>query len=134
MVDDEEIDGARLLLDRLADRWTIRIFWAFCPDMAPLRFNELKRRVAGISQKILSQRLRALERDGLLDRRVLPGRLLGVEYAVTPLGLTLREPVAVLYRWADEHEPGVRAAHTSFDERERAERQSSGVGIAAGAR
>ena len=108
--DDGEMECARLLLDQMADKWTIRIFWAFCPDMMPIRFNELKRRVGGISQKVLSQHLRQLESDGLLERRVLPGRALGVEYAITPLGYTLREPVSVLYRWATTHARAVRAA------------------------
>ncbi len=93
-----EIECVRMVLDQMANKWTVRIFWAFCPDMAPIRFNELKRRVGSISQKMLSQHLRQLERNGLLERRVLPGRTLGVEYLVTPLGLSLREPASALYR------------------------------------
>jgi DNA-binding HxlR family transcriptional regulator len=115
--DDGEMECARFLLDRMADKWAIRIFWAFCPEMAPIRFNELKRRVGGISQKMLSQHLRQLERSGLLERRVLPGRILGVEYAITPLGLSLREPVATLYRWAEANVRAVRDAQSLFDER-----------------
>ena len=113
--EDGEMECARVLLDQMADKWTIRIFWAFCPDMAPIRFNELKRRIGGISQKMLSQHLRQLERSGLLERRILPGRVLGIEYAITQLGLTLREPVSILYRWAEAHARAVRAAQTSFD-------------------
>lgn len=113
--DDSEIEFARLLLDQMADKWTIRIFWAFCPDMTPIRFNELKRRVGGISQKMLSQHLRQLERNGLLKRRVIPGRALGVEYAVTPLGLSLREPVSILYRWAEVNTRAVQRAQAVFD-------------------
>ena len=82
--------------------------------MAPIRFNELRRCVGGISQKMLSQRLRELERSGFLERRVLPGRVLGVEYGITPLGLTLREPVSALYRWAESNAPAVRSAQVAF--------------------
>lgn len=117
--DDAEEEGnmecARVVLDQIADRWTVRIFWAFCPDMAPIRFNELRRCVGGISQKMLSQRLRELERSGFLERRVLPGRVLGVEYGITPLGLTLREPVSALYRWAESSAAAVRSAQAAFD-------------------
>jgi len=103
-----------MVLDQLADKWAVRIFCAYYPDMAPIRFNELKRRVGGISQKILSQQLRKLERSGLLERRVLAGRVLGVEYAITPLGHTLREPISALYEWAEAHAGEVRAAQASF--------------------
>jgi DNA-binding HxlR family transcriptional regulator len=103
-----------MVLDQLADKWAVRIFCAYYPDIAPIRFNELKRRVGGISQKILSQQLRKLERSGLLERSVLPGRLLGVEYAITPLGRTLREPISALYEWAEAHAGDVRAAQAAF--------------------
>src|ERR1700761_9377470 len=103
-----------MVLDQLADKWAIRIFCAYYPDMAPIRFNELKRRVGGISQKMLSQQLRKLERSGLIERRVLPGRLLGVEYAVTPLGHTLGEPISALYKWAEAHAGDVRAAQAAY--------------------
>lgn len=111
---DDEHWAIDTVLDQLADKWAIRIFCAFYPDMMPIRFNELKRRIGGISQKILSQQLRKLERSGLLERRILPGRLLGVEYAITPLGQTLHEPISALYRWAEAHAREVKAAQASF--------------------
>ena len=111
---EDELWAIDMVLDQLADKWTVRIFCAYFPDMAPIRFNELKRRVEGISQKMLSQQLRKLERSGLLERRVLPGRLLGVEYAITPLGHTLREPISALYEWAETHGRDVRDAQASF--------------------
>ena len=111
---EDELWAIDLVLSQLADKWVIRIFCAFCPEMAPIRFNELKRRVGGISQKVLSQQLRKLEQSGLLERRVLPGRLLGVEYAITPLGLTFQEPVAALSKWAEAHAQDIRAAQASF--------------------
>ena len=112
---EDELWAIDMVLNQLADKWTIRIFWAFCPDMTPVRFNELKRRIQGISQKMLSQQLRKLERNGLLERRVLPGRLLGVEYAITPLGHTLEEPISALYEWAEAHAREVRNAQASFE-------------------
>ena len=111
----DDIEFTRQVLDQLADKWTIRIMWAYCPDMEPIRFNELKRRVDGITQKVLSQQLRRLERNGLVERRVTSARPIAVEYAVTDLGLTLREPVSMLYRWAREHAEQVRASQEATD-------------------
>lgn len=111
----DDAEFTRQVLDQLADKWTIRIMWAYCPDMAPIRFNELKRRAEGITQKVLSQQLRRLERNGILERRVVSTRPIAVEYAVTDLGLTLREPVSMLYRWAREHAGQVRACQEATD-------------------
>jgi len=111
---EDELWAIDMVLNQLADKWALRILCAYFPDTAPIRFNELKRRVGGISQKMLSQQLRKLERNGLLERRVLPGRLLGVEYAVTPLGHTLSEPISALYKWAEIHAGDVRAAQAAF--------------------
>src|SRR5262245_42092755 len=114
--DGDEADALdRLLLDQLADKWTIRVLCAFHPDMKPIRFNELKRRVGVITQKMLSHTLRRLERNGVLERRVLAGRELGVEYHVTALGRTLREPILALYRWTQQHADRVRRAQAAFD-------------------
>lgn len=110
-----DIEFTRLVLDQLASKWTIRIMWAYCPDMEPIRFNDLKRRVDGITQKVLSQHLQRLERNGILERRVVSTRPIAVEYAVTPLGHTLREPVSMLYRWAKEHSAEVRASQEATD-------------------
>ncbi|MFT4283815.1 MAG: helix-turn-helix domain-containing protein [Protaetiibacter sp.] len=111
----DDVEFTRQLLDQLADKWTIRIMWAYCPDMAPIRFNELKRRVDGITQKVLSQQLRRLEHSGILERRVVSTRPIAVEYAVTDLGLTLRDPVSTLYRWASEHADQVRTAQATTE-------------------
>lgn len=111
----DDVEFTRLLLDQLADKWTVRIMWAYCPDMEPIRFNDLKRRVDGITQKVLSQHLRRLERTGILERRVVSTRPLAVEYAVTALGLTLREPISMLYGWARAHSAEVRAFQDATD-------------------
>jgi DNA-binding HxlR family transcriptional regulator len=107
---------ARELLDRIADKWTTLIIGILGDAPAPVRFSELRRAVNGISQKMLTQTLRDLERDGLVVRRayaVVPPR---VEYSLTPLGATLDEPLRALSRWAEQHMNEVRAAQQAFDE------------------
>ena len=113
-LEEDPLDGAELtraLLDQLADKWTIRIMWAYCQDMEPIRFNELRRRVVGITSKVLSEHLRRLEHSGILERRVTSTRPIAVEYAVTDLGRTLQEPVSILYRWAHDHASQLHAAN-----------------------
>jgi DNA-binding HxlR family transcriptional regulator len=103
----------RLLLDQLADKWTILVLASVCDG--PTRFNEIKRRVAGVSQKTLTQCLRKLERNGLLKRTVLPSTPLGVEYAVTPLGRTLSKPFDALCEWTATYMPEIKEAQRKFD-------------------
>lgn len=89
---------SRLLLDRIGDRWTVLIIGTLASG--PARFGELARAVDGISQKMLTQTLRSLERDGLVTRtvhRVIPPR---VDYELTELGRSLCEPLAALSAWA----------------------------------
>jgi DNA-binding HxlR family transcriptional regulator len=112
---EDELERTQRTLDEIADKWTIRIFCAFDEDQNPIRFNELRRRVGGITQKVLSQRLRRLVRSGLLERRVQTGGVLAVEYAVTPLGQTLREPLSVWYRWAEANAEAIRQCEADFD-------------------
>src|SRR5271163_1102137 len=108
---------ARELLDRIANKWTTLIVGLLSESGAPVRFTELRRAIGGISQKMLTQTLRDLERDGLVTRTVfavIPPR---VEYAVTPLGLTLREPLGALSAWSEQHMAEVKEAQRRFDER-----------------
>lgn len=105
----------RELLDRIADKWTTLIIGLLGEAGGPLRFGELRRRIAGISQKMLTQTLRDLERDGIVARTLYPVIPPRVEYALTPLGRTLREPLGALHRWAEEHMAEVRAAQQTFD-------------------
>jgi DNA-binding HxlR family transcriptional regulator len=85
--------------------------------VGPKRFNEIKRRVEGVSQKALTQCLRRLERNGVVHRTVLPAAPLGVEYAVTPLGRTLEGPFEALHAWTTAHLPAVLEAQARFDSR-----------------
>ena len=108
-----------LLLDRVADKWAVLAIAALASG--PLRFNELRRTVRGVSQKMLTQTVRALERDGLVTRTVTPTVPVSVEYAITPLGITLGETVRALHRWSVDHLGEVLAARDAFDARLRAE-------------
>ena len=82
-----------------------------------LRFNAIRRELDGITQKALTQALRRLERNGIVARRVLPTSPVGVEYSVTPLGATLKEPFRVLHAWALDHATTVEQARETFDGR-----------------
>lgn len=108
--------SSRFLLDQIADKWSVLILAALCKK--PLRFNELKRCLDGITQKALTQALRRLERNGILVRRVIPSSQVAVEYSITPLGRTLEHPFSALYLWTLEHLDTVIKAQATFDSRE----------------
>lgn len=90
----------RLLLDRIADKWTVLLLTTL--DDGPMRFNALKRRIEGVSQKMLSQTLRQIERDGLVTRTVEASVPVSVTYAITPLGRELVQSLRPMIDWADE--------------------------------
>ena len=103
----------RLALDRIADKRTTLIVGML--ESHPRRFSELKREIEGISQKMLTQTLRGLERDGLVTRTVyaqIPPR---VEYQLTPLGQTLREPIAAIRNWAETNITDIVSAQSVYD-------------------
>jgi DNA-binding HxlR family transcriptional regulator len=111
----------RVLVDQIAGRWHLLILCALCDHQRKARFNALKRSVPGISQKILTQCLRQLERSGLVARRVLTDSPLGVEYSFTELGETLETPVRALYKWTRQYSAAVRTAQQAYDEDRRRE-------------
>ncbi|WP_194895835.1 winged helix-turn-helix transcriptional regulator [Catenulispora pinisilvae] len=92
---------ARHLLDRIGDRWSVLVLTALSDGS--VRFSELRRRIEGVSQKMLTQTLRGLERDGIVRRIVHPGVPVRVEYTLTDAGRLLREPLAALQDWAVTH-------------------------------
>src|SRR6202035_5495534 len=94
---------ARELLDRIADKWTTLIIGVLTEIETPVRFTELRRAIGGISQKMLTQTLRDLERDGLVTRTIYPEIPPRVEYELTPLGRTLCGPLGSLTQWAHDH-------------------------------
>lgn len=107
--------SSRMLLDQIADKWSIAILGALCEK--PLRFNELKRRLDGVTQKALTEALRRLERNGIVERRVLQGSPIAVEYSVTALGCTLKEVFYALNKWSVDHLPAVQQAQRDYDAR-----------------
>jgi DNA-binding HxlR family transcriptional regulator len=92
---------SRLVLDRIADKWTALVIQILARGTR--RYAELQRAIGGISQKMLTQTLRSLERDGLVQRKVHPVVPPKVEYSLTRLGRTLIEPLHALCRWSERH-------------------------------
>ncbi|MBX2831255.1 MAG: helix-turn-helix transcriptional regulator [Rhodospirillales bacterium] len=105
----------RSLFDQIADKWSMMIL-AVLAD-GPLRFNAIKRGLEGITQKALTQTLRKLERNGIIERRVIATSPVAVEYEITDLGRTLIGPFKALYYWTKDKMPEVEAARAAFDER-----------------
>ena len=101
------------VLNRVGDKWSMLIVMIL--SGGPKRFSELKRTIDGISQRMLTLSLRGLERDGLLTRTVTPTIPPRVDYELTELGISLREPVKALGDWAIEHIGCIRAAQERFD-------------------
>jgi DNA-binding HxlR family transcriptional regulator len=99
---------SRQALDRLADKWTCLIVYALLDG--PRRHGELKRAIGGISQKMLTQTLRTMEADGLVERSVIDLIPPHVEYRLTPLGQTLTEPLVAICQWAMDHHAEMQAA------------------------
>ena len=105
---------SRDLLDRIGDKWTVLVLGELAKQGA-CRFTELRKRLSGVSEKMLTQTLRALERDGLVHRMVYPAVPVRVEYTLTPLGQTLREPLKTLTEWSVRHIDEVLTAREEYD-------------------
>lgn len=105
---------AREMLVRVADKWSMYVIHVLA-DAGTLRFGDLQRRVEGVSQRMLTVTLRGLERDGLVRRTVYPEVPPRVEYALTPLGATLRRTVRTLIEWSGAHLAEVDAARARYD-------------------
>lgn len=102
----------RHILDRIGDKWTVLIVGALGDDS--VRFSELRRRIGGISQKMLTQTLRALEEDGLLTRTVFAQVPVRVEYQLTDAGQSLRDPLRALEEWSITHLAQVLHARSTY--------------------
>ena len=103
----------RQILDRVGDKWAVLILLLLRDE--PMRFNALRRAIEGISQKMLAQVLRSLERDGLIKRRVIATVPVTVEYSILPLGATLAAAVDPLRDWAESNLKEVLAAQRRYD-------------------
>jgi len=111
--DDAECVAVHEVLRRVGDKWSVQVV-----DLlgdGPLRFNEVRRSIDGISQRMLTLTLRGLERDGLATRTVFPTVPPSVQYALTPLGRTLLDPVRGLAEWATKHREQIQSARDRFD-------------------
>lgn len=103
----------RQVLDRIADKWTVLILGLL--GGGPMRFNRLRREIEGISQKMLSQTLKSLERDGLVSRKAYATVPVTVEYTITPLGTTLADTLVPLRLWAESHVERMLKARAAYD-------------------
>ena len=103
----------RGVLDRISDKWSMLLVMTLAGS--PKRFNQLRREVPDISQKMLTQTLRDLQRDGLVARRVYDTKPPSVEYRLTPMGESIIVPFGHLIEWASKNHPRIGAARTEFD-------------------
>ncbi|MEV0198881.1 helix-turn-helix domain-containing protein [Nonomuraea sp. NPDC050691] len=106
---------ARQLLDRISDKWVSLLLNALAGG--PRRYSDLSRTVAGVSQKMLTQTLRTLERDGLVSRSVTPSVPVRVDYELTPLGRSLLPVMRAIKQWAETNIEQVIAARETYDAR-----------------
>jgi DNA-binding HxlR family transcriptional regulator len=105
--------SARDALTLIASKWAMLILPALAGG--PMRNSALYERIGGISQKMLTQTLRDLERNGLVIRQDMKSKPLHVEYRLSPLGASLSETLAVLDRWAEQHFPELDGARAAYD-------------------
>jgi DNA-binding HxlR family transcriptional regulator len=105
----------RQILDRVADKWSLLAIAHL--ERQTLRFSELRRRIEGISQRMLTVTLRQLERDGLVKRTVHPVVPPRVDYELTPLGATLHTTIRALVDWTEHHQEEIARARSEYDSR-----------------
>jgi DNA-binding HxlR family transcriptional regulator len=104
---------SRQLLDRIADKWVALVVKSLSDG--PKRYSEISHQLVGVSQKMLTQTLRSLERDGMLTRSVTPAVPVRVDYELTPLGQSLSGILGQLKSWAEQHMPEVDQARAAYD-------------------
>src|SRR6476469_5141676 len=115
----EDCRAVSEVLSRVGDKWTILVVSEL--GNGPKRFNEIRRALGSISQRMLTLTLRGLERDGLVTRTVFPTVPPRVDYALTPLGATLHETIRSLVTWTETHQNQIAAARAAYDKRAAAE-------------
>lgn len=104
---------SRRVLERISDKWVTLVMCALADG--PQRYSQLARHIAGVSPKMLTQTLRNLERDGLVDRSVTPTVPVTVDYRLTDLGRSLQHEVAALKTWSERHIDRIEAARAAYD-------------------
>jgi DNA-binding HxlR family transcriptional regulator len=107
---------SRKLLDRISNKWVTLVLKSLFDG--PKRYSEVSHQLAGVSQKMLTQTLRSLERDGMLTRTVTPSVPVRVDYELTPLGESLAGLLGQLKTWAEQHMPEVDRARVDYDARQ----------------
>lgn len=112
-IESQDCRAVSAILSRIGDKWSVLVIMRL--GEGPRRFNEIKRMIGGISQRMLTLTLRNLERDGLVSRKVTPSIPPRVDYSLTSLGCDLLIPVAALGEWAIQHQACIEAARTQFD-------------------
>src|ERR1700729_401919 len=113
---DSDCRGVASVLARVGDKWTVFVIMLL--GDGPRRFNEIKRMIGGISQRMLTLTLRGLERDGLVTRTVFPTIPPRVDYELPKLGRGLWKPVEALSEWAKSHQTEIETARGKFDRRQ----------------
>lgn len=103
------------ILDRIGDKWTVMVVGLL--SHGPMRFNQIQRTIGGVSHRMLTLTLRGLERDGLVTRTVYPTIPPKVEYALTPIGVSLIAPLRGLSDWVNVHRTSIEAARADHDRR-----------------
>lgn len=106
--------AARSFFDQVANKWSVMILTLLTEK--PTRFNEMRRRLEGITHKALTQALRRLERNGLISRAVLNTSPVAVEYSITELGRTLQVPFGAMYEWSINHLHQIEQAQKTYDQ------------------
>jgi len=109
-----DVEKARPVLEQIANKWSVLILTVLCSR--PSRFNEIMRRLDGITHKALSDALKRLERNGLIHREVLTTTMpVGVEYTISELGRSLQQPFEALYAWSMTYGPELERAQERYD-------------------
>jgi DNA-binding HxlR family transcriptional regulator len=103
------------VMERISDKWVTLVLGALADG--PQRYSHLSRAIAGVSQKMLTQTLRTLERDGLVSRTLTPGVPVRTDYALTPLGQSLIPAVRAVNMWAEQHIGEIEASRAAYDSR-----------------
>ena len=118
-IESNDCRAVSAILQRIGDKWCVLIINRL--GEGPRRFNEIKRMIGGISQRMLTLTLRNLERDGLVSRTVTPTVPPRVDYELTELGRDLLVPISALGAWAIQHQPCIMKARAQFDANEAAQ-------------
>jgi DNA-binding HxlR family transcriptional regulator len=105
--------AARAFFDQVANKWSVMILTVL--NQRPTRFNEVKRRLEGVTHKALTEALRKLERNGLIHREVMNTSPVAVEYSITELGKTLQVPFGAMYQWSIDHLAEIESSQEVYD-------------------